>query len=236
MSAARWPPFVLGSLLLLAAACTTPPPSPLKPDSAIVGVRVALADPLGGAEHDAQSVFFVRMEADGQFAKGQVIQSNYASDGYAFLVNAEPGTYVAVAAMETATSGGGARVGGSFHAGASQSVPMLTYFPEAVIGHTSVEVKPATAAFMGEYVLGQHTEFERADELQRYYHHALQPDQESQTGVALNSSGSKAYCGELKAEDRSANALSRFVTAVGPALDDAGWSRALARPVQPVGN
>jgi hypothetical protein len=240
MFAARWPLFVLGASLCFSAACTTPPPPPLKADSAIVGVRVATTAPLGLGSQDAEQVYFVRMDASGKFSGEQVIPSNYASDGYVFLLNAEPGTYAAVASQKTATSsaGMGAPVGGGFSAGVGVTitVDMVTYMPEAVITHTIVDVKPGTAAFMGEFVIDQHTDFEEADELQLHYYRLMQPGNEGKSVLTQAFSGNEGYCGELEQEDRSANALNRFLKEVGPRLDKAGWSNAVAHPVQPHGN
>ena len=221
----------------LASACATPPPPPGSPDSAMIGVRVALSESFGLFETPCEQVYFVRMDDNGSFAEDQVIPSNFTTDGYVFLMNAEPGTYAAIAAARTVTSPAGptqpAREGFSTSFSLSLHVDTLTYLPQDVVSHTVVRVEPGSAAYMGDYVLEQSTDFGDADETQIHYFGVLQPDQVGRSALGQIFTGEVGYRGTLSEEDRGPTALGRFVKRAGSRLNSAGWSRALAHPIPP---
>jgi len=229
---------VLWSALPLGAlACTTPPPPPLTDDSSVVAVRVAISEGFGLVETDSEQVYFVRMDESGQFSEDQVIPSNYASGGYVFLMNAEPGTYAAVAASKelSAPLNSGAPTQPGLSVGVQLFIvtDALTYLPDAVVSRTIVRVEPGTAAFMGDFVLDQSNGLEGADEIQRHYFNLLQPGQEGHSSLTQFFSGAVGYRGQLKEENRGAEALSRFMKRAGSRVDEAGWARAMSHVVQP---
>jgi len=229
---ALWSALPLGAL-----ACIAPPPPPLADDSSVVAVRVAISEAFGLAETDCEQVYFVRMSDDGQFSEDQVIPSNYATGGYVFLMNAEPGTYAAVAASKELStpvdSGAPTKPGLSVGVQFFIVIDALTYLPDAVVSHTIVRVDRGTTAFMGDFVLDQSTDLEGADEIQRHYFNLLQPNQEGNSALTQFFSGAVGYRGQLKEESRGAEALSRFMKRAGSRVDEAGWSRAMSHVVQP---
>ena len=218
-------------------ACSAPPPPPLTDHSSVVAVRVAISEAFGLVETDSEQVYFVRMDESGKFSEDQVIPSNYATGGYVFLMNAEPGTYAAVAASKEVSSP--LNSGAPTQPGLSVGVQLflvtdaLTYLPDAVVSHTIVRVDPGTTAFMGDFVLDQSSGLEGADEIQRHYFNLLQPGQEGNSAFTQFFSGAVGYRGQLKEESRGAEAVSRFMQRAGSRVDEAGWSRAMSHLVQP---
>lgn len=218
-------------------ACAAPPPPPLADDSSVVAVRVAISEGFGLVESDSEQVYFVRMDENGQLSEDQVIPSNYATGGYVFLMNAEPGTYAAVAASKEVSSAlnsaaptkPGLSVGVQFFI----VTDALTYLPDAVVSRTIVRVEPGTTAFMGDFLLDQSTGLEGADEIQRHYFNVLQPGQEGNSALTQFFSGAVGYRGQLKQENRGAEALNRFMKRAGSRVDEAGWARAMSHIVQP---
>jgi len=98
---------------------------------------------------------------------------------------------------------------------------------------TIIRVEPGSAAFMGDYVLDRSSSFDAADEMQLHYYQLLQPGEENAGLIDLLFAERIGYCSTLNEEDRGPIALGRFVNRAGSRLGEAGWSRALAHPLQP---
>ena len=105
----------------------------------------------------AEEVFFVRIE-EGQegFAATELIPSSHSSNQQVYLLNVEPGRYVAVAAVFSLSEGATA------------------YFSTALIDATEVDVTPSEMAFMGEFHVRNSSVKERkADPAQAHYFRLL---------------------------------------------------------------
>jgi hypothetical protein len=218
------------ALPLAALACSAPKPA--SPDAAMIGVRVTIQDAFGLLKVNAEEVYFARVDESGALSQDFPIPSNYAVDGYAYLINAQPGTYAAVAAATSSE-----QTGAPFQNAAATPGPHdldeLTYLPEIAVSHTVIRVEPGTAAFMGDYVLERTPSFDAADATQMHYHQQLQPEEANGGLVGLLLADKVGYCGTLSAEDRGPTALGHFIDRAGRWLGDDGWSSALAHPVQP---
>lgn len=118
-----------------------PTPTPLDPNRSVVGLSLK-----GGGAFAPTAVYFLRLQDNQDAATGtQVIESNYQTrlDLYQqqfYLLNAEPGRYLAVACIKEGW-------GTFIHATA------LTFFRKHSIKMTEVVVRPGEVGFMGEYDL-----------------------------------------------------------------------------------
>jgi hypothetical protein len=217
------------ALPLVALTCSAPKPA--SPDAALLGVRISIETDFGLAKTSTEEVYFARVDEGGGLSRDALIPSNYTRDGYVFLINAEPGTYAAVAAASRSSTGT------SFQNGVATATPRtldeMTYLPEIAVSHTVIRVEPGTAAFMGDYVLERSPSFDAADEMQLHYYRLLQPDQADGGLVGLLLADGLGYCGTLSAEDRGPTALGQFLDRAGHWLAEDGWSSALAHPVKP---
>jgi hypothetical protein len=216
------------ALPVVALACSAP--SPAAPDAALIGVRISIEKDFGLSKADVEEVYFARVDESGALSRDTLIPSNHTVDGYAYLINAEPGTYAVVAAASSSASTASFQNGVA--TAGSHDLDELTYLPEIAVSHTVIRVEPGTAAFMGDYVLGRSPSFDAADETQIHYYRLLQPLQADNGLVGLLLADRIGYCGTLSAEDRGPTALGRFVDRAGRWLGEAGWSSALAHPVQ----
>ncbi|MDI3465525.1 MAG: hypothetical protein OJF50_004346 [Nitrospira sp.] len=135
---------VICPLLLLSACSGTrmivPPSTPLNPNRSAVGISLK-----GGGAFAPTAVYFIRVQDGEDAASGmQLITSNYQTrvDMYQqfYLVNAEPGRYLAVACIKE-------------NWGTFLSAEALTYFRKHSIKMTEVVVRPGEVGFMGEYDL-----------------------------------------------------------------------------------
>jgi hypothetical protein len=133
-------------LLLLLSACSSarmmvPPATPLNPNRSVVGISLK-----GGGAFAPTAVHFLRVQDGEDAANGtQLIKSNYQTraDRYQqqfYLLNAEPGRYLAVACIKEG-------------AGVFLDATALTFFRKFSTHMTEVVVKPGEVGFMGEYDL-----------------------------------------------------------------------------------
>lgn|SRR5204862_1242452 len=126
------------------------------PDSSAIAIRFETQVPVFG--HVPSTVFFARIEDDGEIAQDQVIESNFARRGRVYLLNAAPGKYVAVASVRS-----------------DQYGRYLTLFSKELIESTRVEVVPGKLAFMGSYFVREPPGMGSAEPIQKHYAELLAP-------------------------------------------------------------
>jgi hypothetical protein len=217
---------------LLACATPLPPPEPEMPESAGIGIRVKVYAALGIASQAAQAVYFVRLPDGAEsIRETEVISSNYARDGYVYLLNAPPGRYAAVAMSRVdeghVSSSAGEHVGGGVSVGVTLSVPDFhksTFFEEKLIRMTGVEVEAGSIAFMGEYSVDESWGWGGADETQLHYRRLLIPGAEEKSGTSRLFSTAQHYRGSLHEGNRDDEAQARFRKSAAEHLAAAGWS------------
>ena len=165
----------------LTGCATQPIPEVTQPQSSALAIDVLVKPPMGIGSRDPVQVYFVRIEGADGLMQQSIIRSNYVKDSRAYLLNARPGTYVAVASM---------------FLGPLQRGTYITYFPRDVLEHTRVTVREGEAAFMGAYVLGTSVGLDGADDVQTHYKNVIAPGQA--TGVlAMSFTGTIHYRGAL---------------------------------------
>ncbi len=210
---------------------TTPVPMPINEQSSIVGISVTLRS-LKIFTKSAMGVYFVRIDDAGLFSQESFIQSNYVDGDYAYLINAKPGRYAAVAAMYEgeASSSSTRPVGGGVDLilGLTGTVTVTTYFPSDLVETTAVTVGPSSVAFMGKFTVDRTGVFQMkdADEIQQHYFGILTQPGGIGTGLL-----SKHFTGSLAKEDQSEGARKKFLDHSRKRLAENGWRSALQSPV-----
>jgi len=154
----RDPTRSLGRLaaLVLAACATgcasTPAPGPKEPTapgSALLGVLFEARPPIAFGSEPQRVVAFVKLEeGEDPLAADTWLQASYEEGGRVYLLDAEPGEYVAVAC---AAEG------------------MMTFLDEDMIRRTRVTVPRGGVAFMGKFVVDQHFSWSGSDAAQKHY-------------------------------------------------------------------
>jgi hypothetical protein len=147
--------------LALAAACgTTPAPSPESEDRAAVAIAVRTSFPGDASWGRPKVVYFVRLEADGDPSYApEVLKSNHYSDGLAYLVNAPPGYYGAVASTEE-----------------RDGRERTTYFPAAMIKQSLTRADAGAVVLLGSFEVQQGKIGTTADAAQKHYRPLVEPD------------------------------------------------------------
>jgi len=144
-------------LAILLCGCETVPPIPemTRPESSGLGVEVKI----GWQALPPDKIYFARIDNEDGLLQQQVFTSNHSKEGRAYLLNARPGTYVAVAAYFV-----------------SGYVQTTWYFSQRLVELTKVTVQESGFAFMGSYDLSESMGLGGADNVQTHYKGVIAPD------------------------------------------------------------
>lgn len=225
--------------MAIAFGCaTTAPPPPANPDASIIGIAVEIDYPVL-AKRRASEVHFVRL--DDPAASGQIIASNFFSDGYTYLLNAPPGRYAVVAARFITTSSGplttetiewkGGYKETTTRPGQTTSTSTTVYAPRSFFEESASTVGASEVGFMGEVVLDARGDWDDADDTQQLHRDLLTPGHRERNVVLrfLSSAGHVPSAGyEL---DRGDAARERFLDQTRSRLAGTGWENRLLHPV-----
>ena len=196
--------------LLTGCATTQPVPEPTQPQGLALAIDVLAKPPLGIGSQDPVQVYFARIDGADGLMQQSIVRSNYVKGSRAYLLNARPGTYVAVASL--------------FLAPGMQRGTYTTYFPRNVLEHTQVTLREGEVAFMGAYVLGTSTGLDGADEVQIHYKNVIAPGQATDV-LAMSFSGAVHYRGALEERKADEQARREFFNKAKDDLAGSGWVR-----------
>ena len=152
--------------IFLSGCATTPPTQPIpelsQPQSAGLGIDVTLKAIIAAFSYTPDQIYFAKIDGKDSLLQQQIIPSNYAKGGRAYLLNARPGTYVAVAAFFSYTP----MLGG-------KTTQYTTYLSKELVEQTKVTVRENDFVFMGSYVVQQ--SLGGPDKVQTHYQNLLAP-------------------------------------------------------------
>ncbi|MCP4131935.1 MAG: hypothetical protein GY754_13235 [bacterium] len=176
--------------------------NPDKKENSIVGVSVRTRSSrsiFNNPGHVALRVYFVKVDNKEQVFRGlQVKATNHISGRYAYLINAEPGTYVAVASSY-----------------ANNGKQFVTFFDKKTIQATCFEVKPGEIKYMGDLeVISELSLGGLFDEAQKHYSKRLKP---------LLRQGRYLYRGKLSKMTNSKASGKNFLSKAKEIFKDSGW-------------
>lgn len=132
---------LMSVVLLLLASCATAPsvPPPVNPQSSALGLYVEVRVS-GIATYRADALYFVKRCVANEPCEDHLISSNFAKDGRVYLLNAEPGEYLAVAA--------------AFESGMlGDSSIYFAYFPASLVDASATAIKTTGLTYAGHYKL-----------------------------------------------------------------------------------
>lgn len=198
-------------VLMGVPGCASLPVAPVHEQSSAIGISVEVRAPVKMfGSPTQQNVYFVRLdEGSGSYKHTQLIKKNYSRGNQFYLLNAEPGRYVAVASYD--------RPG------------FNKYFPSEVIKLTEVFVTPGTIAFMGDYIMDSSVGLKGADKLQHYYADLLDPYKKyfgMGTGIVLAMFGATMeipYKCSVYKSDKSEEAEKAFLDNTMEYFKESGW-------------
>jgi hypothetical protein len=222
MKRRRWGAVVVWILIGIPLAWAGAPALP-EPDPELgsIGIAVRAKPPASfGQKMPAVQIFFVRLDDDTDaFGADDVIPSNFSNKKQVYLLNAEPGRYVAVAAglqgtSAPATVGSSAPAGGGVSTSVSYSVSFdyQAFFSMEMISETEIEVFPNQMAFMGDFLVSTSTKIKKADEAQSHYMRILAPNAVQKGFMARAFSGQAIYTAQLKSAAKDSAGAVEFWT------------------------
>ncbi len=229
--------FAIALLAVCVVGCASlPPPAPESPGSAGIAISIRNFAPVSIFSHTPDRVFFVRLDEEdpSTFTRGEFLASNYAKDGYLFLLNAKPGRYVAVATARRQSAGPGPSSSvissGNITVGVGVSIgatDYTVYFPEDLVRLTAVSVEPGTIAYMGTFRIDTSVGLAGADENQRYFYRMVAPGHEDRNLVSHIFSLDYHYRGSLRDALQGEDEQAKFREWAGKTLQSVGWGGAL---------
>jgi hypothetical protein len=215
---------VVIAALLTGCATTQPIPEITQPQSAAIAIDMTLKAPIGIFSSKPDQIYFVKTDSGDGLLQQQIIRSNYAKDGRAYLLNARPGTYVAVAAFfsRTGVPAGPASPGVSVTVATGRS-GYTTYFSKELVKHTEVTVRENDFVFMGSFVVDQSAGLDGADEVQVHYKNVIAPGETtSLLGMAFG--GSSHYRGVMSERNVDERTRTEFIQKAKDDLAGSGWA------------
>ncbi|MCB1307815.1 MAG: hypothetical protein KDK30_06535 [Leptospiraceae bacterium] len=219
----------------LSAGCKSGPPvMPAAENSTLLAIQLELAPPLSlFGNKEPEKVFFVRVLDDNLMSRHGMIESTWARDNRVYLLNAEPGVYIAVAGQysittegqTTSTTSGNVTVSTTTGGGTNY---YTTFFPEEVVQNTRIVVEPNKVTFMGKYVLGMEQGYDSMDEMQKHYVEQMFP---GAIQAAANRSAAMGfltaqphYRGVVKSQILPADGMAQFTSLARGDFGETPWS------------
>jgi hypothetical protein len=205
-------PVAFIAIILGGCAAIQPIPEVAHPQSSALAIDV----------NTPGQIYFARIEGEDGLLQQKIIRSNYRKNNRAYLLNAQPGTYVAVG---TFVPGPGVPAGPP--PGFSVSVTTLrsgytTYFSKELVELTKVTVQEGEFAFMGSYVVDRSWGLDGADEVQTHYKNVIAPG--SPSGIFLMSLiRDYHYLGTMLERKSDEQTRNDFFRNAKDDLADSGW-------------
>lgn len=176
-------------------------------------------------------VTFAKLDNDG-IISSELHQTSVMKDNHYYLLNAEPGMYVAVAATYSRGVGIGAS-SGNVSVGVVRTFGENILFSRDLVEKTKIELKPGSLAIMGEFDFGidgrmalapSASQFLKdADAVQAHYAKALDVEMESRGAT----SSIKFYRGTLKSVSVDTNSRKKLLETARKHIGAEGWERQL---------
>ena len=209
---------------LLGCAATLPPPKPSDPQRAIVGISLKTRTPIKlSRAKKVDRVYFIRMnEEDDPFSKESFIMSNYIKGDQAYILNAKPGRYAAVACYRKECD-----------SMVNRTYEYTTFFSKEIIKLMEVTVVPGTITFMGEYVVGESFGFKDADDAQLHYFQLIAPGVNPRFLIAAIFDDNY-YKGSLHEEKHDQQAEFKFLTKAKKHFKGTGWERMIKNRLEEI--
>ena len=233
-----------GGILLAAAmatllapvlsSCSSPAIAPREGNSGAIGITVEKRWAAGtGTAEMPEKVYFIRLREGTKLNKQKdLFPSNFRHGAQVYLLNAKPGRYVVVAASDSVALPGIPRGLDPLRVLDDYQV-YTTYFDEALIRKTEVEVKPGEFIVAGNFMVSMKNTIYFGDKIQRYFHKVVHPTVTDPFGSPIiindNSIASRATLGE----DRSSKKWEmQFLQAAETQLAGSGWTQLVRKRME----
>ena len=202
-----------------------PPPVP---QSAHIGLVLSSHTliPLKLFEQKITAIYFARLEEDqnGFISKFPLIPSNAKSGNRFYLLNAQPGRYVAVAALEPPVVG--VNAGGPGSVGYVNSTPgSFVVFSKPVVALTEVKAQYGRLVFMGNFLVKAHVRLSEPD-----------PDEVQLDTIFHKPPESPPYnFGSVNKVEQGSDSERQFLLKAKADLGESGWGPIIQETIESLG-
>lgn len=221
---------VLFTLLLAVACKSLPPVEPASEKSAAIAVQIEfeqLISFLGNKE--VEHVFFIKVENGNLMTKAGLIQATWNKGNRAYIFNADPGEYAAVAGdytvttqgQTTSTTSGNVTVSTTSGGGTST---YTTFFPKSMVESTRVKVEPGKLAYMGKYVVKMKQGLDTADEVQKFYAEIIYPGSTKPASGLAAMFRQTGYTGTVSSSENGTAGRPSFLNLAREDFGETKWS------------
>ncbi len=185
--------FLFFTIAILSSNCkSVPSQGPASTESAVLGLEVVFEKLI--ANRNADKVYLVKLEPSipakkgkeeipaSLISKNEIITTNWKRGKRAYYLNIQPGEYVIVGAeyeekqpkqtTSTTDLGGGLSVSTTTGGG----VNIYTFiFSKEIVEKSRIKVLPGKVNFVGKILVDSNKDYDKADEVQKYYAERLRP-------------------------------------------------------------
>jgi hypothetical protein len=220
--------FAMGLVIMEWIGCSSIVAPPPAPQSAHIGIALSSRTliQLKLFEQKITAIYFVRLEEDqnGFISKFPPIPSNAKSGNRFYLLNAQPGRYVAVAALKPPVVGGNA--GGTGSVGYVNSTPgSYVVFSKPLVALTEVKAEPGRLVFMGNFLVKAYVRLSEPD-----------PDEVQLDTIFHKPSESPSYnLGSVKNVAQGADPERQFLKDANDDLGESGWGAIIQEAIKSLG-
>lgn len=190
-------------------------PAPV-PESAHIGIALSsrISTPLTLIEQNITAVYFARLddEQNSFISKFPPILSNAKLGNRFYLLNAQPGRYVAIAALEPPSMGRNA--GGPGSVGyVNSTLGSYVVFSKPLVALTEVKAEPGRLVFMGSFLMKAYVKFNEPD-----------PDEVQVDTIFHKPRETPSYnLGSVSKVDQGLDSQQQFLLKAKDDLGETGW-------------
>lgn len=220
--------FAMGLVIVDCIGCSSIVVPPPVPRSAHIGIALSSHTliPLKLFEQKITAIYFARLEEDqnGFVSKFPLIPSNAKSGNRFYLLNAQPGRYVAVAALEPPVVG--VNAGGPGSMGHVNSTPgSYVAFSKPVVALTEVKAQYGRLVFMGNFSVKAHVRLSEPD-----------PDEVQLDTISHKPPESPPYIfGSVNKVEQGSGPEQQFLLKAKGDLGESGWGTIIQETLESLG-
>jgi hypothetical protein len=220
--------FTMGLVIMEWIGCSSIVAPPPAPQSAHIGIALSSRSliPLRLFEQKITAIYFVRLEEDqnGFISKFPPIPSNAKSGNRFYLLNAQPGRYVAVAALEPPVVR--VNAGGPGSVGYVNSTPgSYVVFSKPVVALTEVKAQYGRLVFMGNFLVKAHVRLSEPD-----------PDEVQLDTIFHKPPESPPYnLGSVNKVEQGSDPEQQFLLKAKGDLGESGWGTIIQETLESLG-
>lgn len=201
--------------LMVLSGCTGIPGNlriPTDATKSVIGIAVEAGSPMSVFSRTEPHVYFVKLKSpEGPLTEGVMMESVFYGGRYAYLIDADPGHYIAVASYFS-----------------SEDRSFITFFDEETARSTLTEVRDGEIYFMGYHVIKSRGDIlgkVLTRKIQKHYYDLIRPEHSVQIYL---------YSGSPQRSMRDADAEKAFLRETRSDFQKSEWLPMIQRRMEEI--